>query len=133
MLESILTILTEDDALRLLFGRPAKGKGTALTWLYLRETTDLRDCMLYDYFTTGADGAVERGRMQLTIIAETPALIRKVELRVKQLLLKPDDRPLRGNRVLKCVQNGGGSLTDTDRNKIHQYLYFDLVGRPQKG
>jgi hypothetical protein len=130
MLERIVALLSHDAALISLLGRA----GTTYKWLYFRETTDAkRDCILYDYVTTRHDGIVERGRLTLTIICEDITVSRAVEQRLRTLLITPDDRPSVGGVVLKCVQNGGGSLTDTTRKKVHTILYLDVSGKAQKG
>jgi hypothetical protein len=129
MLESIVAFLKSDLSVPKMLGRKKKGD----PWLYLRETADLRDCLLYDYTTTRNDGAVEHGRLKLTVICGDMTVSRKAEQRLRDLLITPDDRPSVSGVVLKCVQNGGGALTDTDRKKTHTILYFDVSGRTQKG
>ncbi|MCL2671969.1 MAG: hypothetical protein FWF10_08030 [Clostridiales bacterium] len=129
MLEAIVAFLLADTTLPKMLGRKKKNE----KWLYLRATADLRDSMLYDYTTTRNDGAVELGRFKCTVICGNMETSRAVEQRLRDMLITKDDRPSVGGAVLKCVQNGGGALTDEERKKTHTILYFDVSGRAQKG
>lgn len=96
--------------------------------LYAVSTRSLDDCVIYNSYTTGSDAISERVRLEVAIITADDAEGRKVEDRIKAALLTCGDEPLSDN-VLQVELDGGGTLEDVERGKIHRMLYFTILTR----
>lgn len=117
MLELIQVMLNDDDLKKLVGSN-----------IYPTQTDYLGNCILYSFHTTMSDKITETCRLQITIIAGTTAETVQIEERIKQLLLTLGDNQLT-NDILQVELNGGGTLYDNDRRKLHRILYFNILKR----
>lgn len=117
-----------DELIRILRGDDALAKMLNGNHVYASPSMYMGNSIVYSYYTTTSDGAVQQIRLQVRVVAETLTLASRIEDRVRQLIITPSDTPLTDN-ILVCRQNGGGWLYDDARQKHHRILYFDIVLR----
>ncbi len=122
MIKEVVSILNNSAALQALFD--------GMNRIYPYTTDYLGDCVIYQVFPQSDNKAVNKIRIQISIIADTLDKALSVESIIKKLLLTIGDEPLTQN-ILQVEQNGGGSLFDYGRNKYHHYMYFDITGRSE--
>lgn len=96
--------------------------------LYAISTHSFSDCVIYQSYTSESDAISERVRLEVTIITSDDAGGRAVEKRIKDALLTFGDEPFSSD-VLRVVLDGGGTLEDTARGKIHRQMYFTILAR----
>jgi len=121
MVEDIIAILNNSSALISLLGG---------CHIYPYTTDYMGECVLYQVIPQSDNKAVNKIRIQLSVIAETLDTALAVEKILKQLLLTFGDEPLT-HSVLQVEQNGGGSLYDYGRCKYHHYIFLDITGRSE--
>ncbi len=118
----VLNILKDDSQLISYIGTAAN--------IYPMETSYTGECMIYEIVPLSDDKITQKNRIQIHVITNTMAKAIDIEKRVKQLILTLADTPLTTN-VLKVVQNGGGTLYDSERKKHHRLLYFEILSRSE--
>lgn len=96
--------------------------------VYAQHTTDMSECVIYDYHTLSQRDGVQKIRLKITIIAPTSAETLKREEIVKSTILTLGDTPLT-NDILQVAANGGGTLYDDARQMQHRIIYFDILQR----
>lgn len=96
--------------------------------VYGQRTTNMGECVIYDYHTFSQSDGVQKIRLQITIIAPTSAETLKQEEIIKSTILTLGDTPL-SNDILQVGLNGGGNLYDDARQMHHHILYFDIIKR----
>ena len=86
--------------------------------------TSLKECAVYDFYTTSWDG-IKRGIMlKVSIFAQSMQRALQLQNGLERALVTVGDRPLT-QTALSCRQNGGGWLEDGDRHC--RIAYFELV------
>lgn len=86
--------------------------------------TNLKECAVYDFYTTSWDG-IKRGIMlKVSIFAQSMQRALQLQNSLERALVTMGDRPLT-QTALSCRQNGGGWLEDGDRHC--RIAYFELV------
>ena len=86
--------------------------------------TSLRECAVYDYYSTSWDG-VKRGIMlKISVFAATMQRAAEIQSAIECAIVTAGDNPLT-QTVLTCRQNGGGWLIDGDRHC--RISYFEIV------
>lgn len=106
----------------------ALAKACAPLPLYAVSTRDLGDCVVYNAYTNYSDAISERARLEVAIITSDDATGRAVEKRIKDALLTFGDEPF-CDGVLQIALDGGGTLEDVERGKIHRQIYFTIISR----
>ena len=96
--------------------------------VYGQRTTDMGECVIYDYHTFSQSDGVQKIRLQITIIAPTSAETLRQEEIIKSTILTLGDSPLTDD-ILQVAANGGGTLYDDGRQMQHRIIYFDVVKR----
>ena len=96
--------------------------------VYAQRTTDVGECVLYDYHTFSQSDGVQKIRLQITIIAPTSEKTLRREEIIKSTILTLGDTPLTDD-ILQVAANGGGTLYDDARQMQHRIIYFDILKR----
>lgn len=126
MIIQLLNILRSNNSLKLLLGGTVEDDK-----IYATHTSQLGECLLYEYHTTAANKITDITRLTITIITDTLSKSSAIEAEVKQSIITLADNKLT-NTILQVELNGGGSLYDYDRQKHHRTLYFTILSRSGK-
>lgn len=115
MIEELITYLRENTSYKYCFNG----------------TSNIEDCVVYNYYSTSNDGIKETYRLEFHIIVKgtkEKSLLKLEQMRKeinKQILTKADNKLT--DRIRKIYQNGGGQLTDNKTDTIHQLIYYDIL------
>lgn len=94
--------------------------------LSANRSTKLRECAVYDWYTTSWDG-IKRGIMlKVTIYAESMNRALELQEQLERALVTFGDRRLT-ETAISCVENGGGWMTDGERHC--RIAYFEITIR----
>lgn len=98
---------------------------------YFNGTDTIQDCVVYNYYNTSNDGIKETYHLELHIIVKgtkEKSLLKVEEMKntINNLILTRADNKLT-DRIRKVYQNGGGQLTDSNTDTIHQIIYYDIL------
>ena len=118
----VLNILKNDSQLISYIGTAAN--------IYPTETSYTGECLIYRIVPLSDDAITQVNRFEIQIISNSMAKAIDIEKRVKRLILTLADTPLT-TKILKVVQNGGGTLYDSERKKHHRTLFFEILSRSE--
>lgn len=93
-------------------------------------TDTIENCIVYNYYPTSDDGAVQQARLELRLITNTMANGELYRIKILQALVPIGDNT-NIDGIYKCVLNGGGSLYEGSTNTFHTLLYFDIITRSE--
>lgn len=86
--------------------------------------TNLGECAVYDWYTTGWDGIKRSVMLKVSIFATSMKRALQLLTQLEKALVTVGDNTLT-ETALTCRQNGGGWLMDGDRHC--RIAYFELI------
>lgn len=117
MIKEIIGLLRNDEGLISLLGGQH---------VYATPCTYKGNCIVYDWVPVSSDKIKGTDKLEVNIVVDTVEQAAEIESRLKEILLTFGDEPLSQN-IREVFLNGGGSLFDESRQKIHRILYFYIL------
>ena len=96
--------------------------------IYATPSIYLGNSIVYDWIPVSSDKIIGTYKLEVQIITDTMLQGAAIESRLKELLLTFGDEPLT-NDILQVWINGGGSLYDEERQKLHKIIYFYILAK----
>lgn len=94
--------------------------------VYSEKSTHKKDCIIYSLEKNNDTGAVAQYQLTIKILTSTTSKALEIQDIIDDLLITKGDEQ-KYDEITECVQNGGGTVWDTELQLYQRVVYYEFL------